>query len=134
MKTRNLGIQESLDSAAQLYRQRTKAFLAAMDNLPTTSDPTVNESIRMYANGLAECVTGHYEWSFVTERYWGRKLDEKSRDGHELVVELLPLEFEGTSYPEVLLLKLPLISQILRFLPGAILVVFIVVTGYLFAP
>lgn len=96
MHQRGVGIQEAINVVAEWYRQRAAEFITAMNDIPETEDPKVNEDVRKYVAGLGHWATANYEWSFETERYWGENLNGWAKNNHEVDIEMLPPRFEIT--------------------------------------
>lgn len=90
MNEKRVGVQEALNITAAWYRQHARKFMNSMADLPVSGDAKIDDDLRTYVRGLAEWVTGNFEWCYETERYWGRKLDDETRACHELVVEMMP--------------------------------------------
>jgi hypothetical protein len=87
-----LSVQQAIDRVGMWYHQRARDFVHAMSDLPVVADKKVQDDIQKYVWGLGNWVTANYEWSLRTERFWNGMMpfDEEIKNGHELMVELMP--------------------------------------------
>jgi hypothetical protein len=91
MNGENLSVQEAMNRVGEWYHQRARDFVNAMSDLPIVESKKVRVDIQKYIWGLGNGVTANYEWCFESERFWnGMALDEEMKNGHELMIELLP--------------------------------------------
>lgn len=84
----DLNIQEAIDRAGELFRDKVKKFEALYCQLPRWVGP-VDMDVQRLVDGMAQCVSGCMHWSYESRRYFGRHglAVKESR-----VVELLPKE------------------------------------------
>jgi hypothetical protein len=47
-------------------------FIEEREHLPSWS-PSIDKDVAVYVQGLADWIVGSLHWSFLTERYFGRK-------------------------------------------------------------
>ncbi|KIY46968.1 terpenoid synthase [Fistulina hepatica ATCC 64428] len=79
-------LQEAIDCTAELCRHTVHEFLKNKALLPSWG-PEIDDMVRRYVIALEDWIVGSLNWSFLTERYFGKSGAEikKSR-----VVHLLP--------------------------------------------
>ncbi len=66
----SLDIVEAVDYASQLINSYTNTFLSLEDSLPVFEDEALNESVRLYYQGLRDQINGTWHWQFSgTNRY-----------------------------------------------------------------
>lgn len=72
MLIRNSGIsiQEAMDIVGEWYKKRCNDFVQLSEELPCVSDSAVNQQLKAYVWGLGNWVTGNYEWSLSSRRYF----------------------------------------------------------------
>ena len=70
MKEKSLDVQTALDYIAGWCHQTIREFLEDFKNAPSFS-PSIDKVIQEYITGLISVTTGHYDWSFESERYFG---------------------------------------------------------------
>lgn len=68
---RSLDVQEALDVVGDLFQETAQRYLDQMNNLPSFS-PTVDRDLSGFAADMASWVRGLHEWSFESERYFGK--------------------------------------------------------------
>jgi hypothetical protein len=91
MNGENLSVQQAMDRVGEWYHQSARDFVEAMSDLPIVESKKVQVDIQRYIWGLGNVVTANYEWSYESERFWnGMTLDEEMKNGHALMIELLP--------------------------------------------
>ncbi|KAF8516537.1 terpenoid synthase [Hysterangium stoloniferum] len=80
-------VQEAMDYINEWYQKRANDFLNAMTDLPECHDIKVRDQLKQYVFGLGNWVTGNYEWSFGSMRFFGADVDKVKQTG---IVSLLP--------------------------------------------
>ncbi|KZT33902.1 terpenoid synthase [Sistotremastrum suecicum HHB10207 ss-3] len=71
MKSHDLNVQDAVDHIGEQYRQLRDRFLTDRETLPSWSED-VNRELKEYIEGLGNWVTANVEWSFESERYFGK--------------------------------------------------------------
>ena len=94
MKEKSLDVQAALFYTTDLCHQAMRSLLENAKLVPSFS-PSIDKIVQEYIMGLCTIVTGIYDWSFESKRYFGNKGAEVKRTG---VVQL----FEPEQDPEVL--------------------------------
>ncbi|KAJ6542896.1 isoprenoid synthase domain-containing protein, partial [Mycena capillaripes] len=69
MKEQGLSIQEAMDIVSAWYRDNIEEFCVAMRDLPACSSVTMRNRVKMYFAGIANWVTGNFEWSLRSGRF-----------------------------------------------------------------
>jgi len=88
MNERNFTIQEAMDFIGEWYHARGKAFIDTMGRLPTAADADASANLQKYVVSLGNGVTGNYEWSLDTERYFDNA-QERENIRKKWTVELM---------------------------------------------
>ncbi|KAJ7164196.1 isoprenoid synthase domain-containing protein [Mycena filopes] len=70
MKQRGLSIQDALDFVGKWYQDHVQEFLAAVESLPRFHSVAIHSGVERYISGMANWVTGNYEWSLKSRRYF----------------------------------------------------------------
>jgi hypothetical protein len=90
--SRFFGSYLSLSLFRGLCKQSIDRFIEEREHLPLWS-PAIDKDVAVYVQGLADWIVGSLHWSFLTERYFGRKgmAIKKQR-----VLKLLPQESKSS--------------------------------------
>ncbi|KAF7373114.1 Terpene cyclase [Mycena sanguinolenta] len=75
MRARGLSAQDAMDSVGLWYRQTVEEFLEAMRDVPPCDSVITRTRVKMYFAAIANWVTGNYEWSLRSKRYFGADQD-----------------------------------------------------------
>ncbi|KAK4244583.1 isoprenoid synthase domain-containing protein [Corynascus novoguineensis] len=67
-----VGVQEAIDRAGELSREKTDRFNALYGLLPRWVGP-VDLDVQRLADGMAQCVSGVLHWSYESHRYFGTR-------------------------------------------------------------
>lgn len=67
-----MGMQEAIDYAGDLCKQTMNVFTENKDLLPSWG-AAVDADVQVYVQGLQDWIVGNLHWSFVTERYFGKR-------------------------------------------------------------
>ena len=86
MRTLHLDRQAALDYGGELVADSIERFLAGRAALPTWGSE-VDRQVAVYVQGLEDWMVANAEWSFVSERYFGK---EGPRIRASLQTPLLP--------------------------------------------
>ena len=86
MMTYDLELQDAVEHIANMCRQTLQRYDEYKNKIPSWS-PEIDRDVLEYIRGIEDWVSGTFHWTFMSERYFGRKHDEVKRTG---VVELLP--------------------------------------------
>lgn len=70
MKERGLSIQEAMDFIGEWYQSKAEEFCNVMRELPPCGTIDTRNQIKMYVTAIANWVTGNFEWSLRTRRYF----------------------------------------------------------------
>ncbi|KAJ7817050.1 isoprenoid synthase domain-containing protein [Mycena olivaceomarginata] len=70
MHERGLSSQDAMDFMGVWYRDKVEEFCAAMRDLPSCGSVHMRDQVKMYVTGIANWVTGNYEWSLRSGRYF----------------------------------------------------------------
>lgn len=65
-------VQEAIDRAGELSREKTDRFNALYGLLPRWVGP-VDLDVQRLADGMAQCVSGVLHWSYESHRYFGTR-------------------------------------------------------------
>lgn len=87
MKQFQVDIQDAIDKAGAMFRQKIETFNALCEELPRWVGP-VDLDVQKLVDGFAQHVSGVFHWSYESRRYFGARGVEikKAR-----MVELLPM-------------------------------------------
>jgi hypothetical protein len=94
MHERGLSSQEAMDFMGVWYREKVEEFCTAMRDLPPCGSVCVRDQVKMYVTGIANWVTGNYEWSLRSGRYFPAGEDPL---GSSWVVPLLESKSDRTN-------------------------------------
>ena len=81
-----LSLQGAIDRIGELFRQTIDNFVEQKARLPSWG-PEIDKEVETYVRGLQHWITGVLNWSFMTERYFGKQVAEVKKTR---VVKLLP--------------------------------------------
>ncbi|KAJ7657695.1 isoprenoid synthase domain-containing protein, partial [Mycena polygramma] len=70
MHERRLSIQDAMNFVGEWYREHLEEFCTVMRDLPPCRSVVVRDRLRMYVAGIVNWVTGNYEWSLRSGRYF----------------------------------------------------------------
>jgi len=70
MKQFNLDVQQAMDRAGELVRERVECFNALYQQLPRCFGP-VDLDVQRLVDGMAQGVSGNLHWSYESRRYFG---------------------------------------------------------------
>ncbi|KAJ7817043.1 isoprenoid synthase domain-containing protein [Mycena olivaceomarginata] len=70
MHERGLSSQDAMDLWACGTARKSREFCTAMRDLPPCGSVCVRDQVKMYVTGIANWVTGNYEWSLRSGRYF----------------------------------------------------------------
>ncbi|KAJ7879303.1 isoprenoid synthase domain-containing protein, partial [Mycena olivaceomarginata] len=70
MHERGLSSQDAMDFMGVWYREKVEEFCTAMRDLPSCGSVHMRDQVKMYVTGIANWVTGNYEWSLRSGRYF----------------------------------------------------------------
>ncbi|KZT07613.1 terpenoid synthase [Laetiporus sulphureus 93-53] len=87
MRTLGIERQAAVDYAADLCNKTVERFLAGKTALPSWG-PEVDAQVQQYIQGLEDWIIANAEWSFMTERYFGK---DGPKIRKSLQVPLLPV-------------------------------------------
>ncbi|PCH42360.1 terpenoid synthase [Wolfiporia cocos MD-104 SS10] len=87
MQTLGLDRQAAVDYAGDLCNKTVERFLAGKAQLPSWG-PEVDAAVQQYVQGLEDWIIANAEWSFMTERYFGK---DGPKIRKTLQVPLLPV-------------------------------------------
>ena len=87
MRTLGIERQAAVDYAADLCNKTVERFLAGKAALPSWG-PEVDAQVQQYIQGLEDWIIANAEWSFMTERYFGK---DGPKIRKSLQVTLLPV-------------------------------------------
>ena len=87
MVHQHLTLQEALDQAASLVQNTFKVFCENLTRIPSFASPELDHDAAAYVVGLQDWVVGSINWSFSSERYFGKKAAYVKE---HRVLELLP--------------------------------------------
>ena len=94
MKAKRLPLQEAINEVDMLYQAMANQFLKLLENLPQCSSDKEAKSLKEYIRGMANWVTANVEWSYSSERYFGKIGPEVKKTW---MVELWPREIDDNS-------------------------------------
>ena len=86
MKTQSLGLQDAVEHVANMCRETLQSYYEYKTKIPSWS-PEIDQNVAEYIRGIEDWIAGTFHWTFMSERYFGKKHDEVKRTG---IVELLP--------------------------------------------
>ncbi|KAJ3514441.1 hypothetical protein NLJ89_g2384 [Agrocybe chaxingu] len=92
----NLDVQGAFDWIGKLHDELVDKFLEEYKNVPTFKDKQATKECAEYAFGLGNWVRGNDQWSFESERYFGK---DGLRVLTERTVVLLPKKREPPPKP-----------------------------------
>lgn len=72
-------VQTAMNKIGQLIMHRLGDYLDDKANLPSWG-PEIDDDVKRYCQGLEDWVIGSLQWSFQTERYFGRVVDQVRDD------------------------------------------------------
>ena len=72
MHERGISAQEAVDHIGERFKQLTGEFMLTMMHLPELPE-SVRTTYAEFVLDIAVWVEGHTQWSFVSERYFGKK-------------------------------------------------------------
>jgi len=93
MKAKRLSLQEAIYEVDKLYQTMACQFLKLLGNLPECTNEAEERSLTEYVWGLANWVTANVEWSYSSERYFGKIGPEMKKTG---MVELWPKKIHNS--------------------------------------
>ena len=79
--------QTAIQLAGDLWRQTLDYFFRERKRIPSWGEE-VDRAVALYVQGLEDWIIANAEWSFETERYFGK---DAQKIKQSLEVELLPL-------------------------------------------
>ena len=71
MHEQRLGLQDAVNAVGDLCKGAIDRFTRDRANLPSWG-PTIDAEVRVYVDGLANWMVGSLNWSFESERYFGK--------------------------------------------------------------
>lgn len=72
MKEKNLSLQRAVDFVGEMVFDCMRQFEVDKSNLPSWG-PEIDLQVAEYVRGMESWVVGSFEWSFASERYFGRE-------------------------------------------------------------
>ena len=72
MRGHHLELQEAVDFVGMLCKMSIERFEHDRRLLPSWG-PEIDRAVAMYVQGLDDWIIANAEWSFVTERYFGKE-------------------------------------------------------------
>lgn len=88
MKEQNISLQRAVDFVGDMVFDTMRKFEEDKSNLPSWG-PEIDAQVAEYVLGMEQWVVGSFEWSFASERYFGR---EHLNIKQTRVVEIWPRE------------------------------------------
>lgn len=85
MNERGMSIQEAMDFLGAWYRSNVAEFCTAMRDLPQCRTIAMRNWVKTYVAGIANWVTGNYDWSLRSRRYFTGGLDPV-KDGWDVAL------------------------------------------------
>src|SRR5690349_12775678 len=86
MEHLHLDLQQAIDKAGEIFREKTETFNTLYKKVPRWVGP-IDLDVQKVVDGFAQHVSGVLHWSYESQRYFGtRGLEIKKTR----VVELLP--------------------------------------------
>ncbi|EGN97723.1 hypothetical protein SERLA73DRAFT_92947 [Serpula lacrymans var. lacrymans S7.3] len=73
MVEKSMSVQAALEYSGTLVQQSIDAFLETERIVPCWDKQATREDIRLYVQGLRDCIAGSINWFYETERYFGDK-------------------------------------------------------------
>lgn len=73
MNELNTDVSGAMRWIADFHKRLEKQFFEAFKNIPKTGNATLDAQIATYCDGLGNWVRANDQWSFESERYFGRK-------------------------------------------------------------
>lgn len=67
-----VGVQDAIDKAGELSREKMEKFNALYSLLPRWVGP-VDLDVQRLVDGMAQCVSGVLHWSYESQRYFGSR-------------------------------------------------------------
>lgn len=67
-----VGVQDAIDKAGELSREKMEKFNALYSLLPRWVGP-VDLDVQRLVDGMAQCVSGVLHWSYESHRYFGSR-------------------------------------------------------------
>jgi hypothetical protein len=71
MNDRGLDLQSAVDFVGDMCKKAYDRFQENREMLPSWG-PDVDPQVKIYVNGLADWIVGSMNWSFHSERYFGK--------------------------------------------------------------
>jgi len=72
MKERNTDVQGAIDWAATIHANMVEKFNKLYLEIPRWGGP-LDLDVQMYMNGMAQWVGANVQWSYESERYFGKR-------------------------------------------------------------
>jgi hypothetical protein len=74
MAEEGLSVQDAMDRAGQFHDELVDSFLAEVNNVPYFIEESelINDEVRQYIHALGNWVRACDQWSFESERYFGK--------------------------------------------------------------
>lgn len=91
MKEHNINVQEAIDWTAKLHGEMVERFNKLYLEVPRWGGP-IDLDVQSYVNGMAQWVVANVQWSYESERYFGKHGLEVKR---ERTLHLLPRKMNG---------------------------------------
>jgi hypothetical protein len=91
MRQYGADVQAAIDWAGQLHAAMTARFNVLYCQIPRWGGP-LDLDVQQYVNGMAQWVGANVQWSYESERYFGRKGPEVQK---ALTLHLLPKKLEA---------------------------------------
>ncbi|KAI0023873.1 terpenoid synthase [Xylariomycetidae sp. FL0641] len=95
MQERGLSVQEAIDWTAQLHADMVRKFNRYYRELPRWGGP-LDLDVQAYVNGAAQWVVAYVQWSYESQRYFGKRGPEIKRSR---VLDLLPRKVQDDIAP-----------------------------------
>lgn len=87
MRQHNLDVQAAINMIGKMCKAATERFVNDRKQLPSWG-PEIDRQVSLYCDGLQDWIVGTLNWSFETERYFGKGGQEMKE---KRVVTLLPV-------------------------------------------
>ena len=93
MHQHNLSVQKAMDMAGDLADQKMNRFYDLYGQVPRYIGP-VDLDVQKFVDGMAQCVSGVFHWSYESQRYFGKRGMDVKRSR---TVRLLPKVHESSA-------------------------------------
>jgi hypothetical protein len=71
MRQEGIDLQAAFDFVGDMCKRSIDRFSENLESLPSWG-PEIDSQVRIYAHGLASWIAGSLDWSFESERYFGK--------------------------------------------------------------